>query len=377
MLFIFWASILLPIYAVLGYPLFWTVLAVFFRKPVYRLRSDLTVSVVVAAHNEADNIRQKITSILQQDYSPEQLEIIVASDGSTDRTVELAQAFDDPRIRVLDLPRSGKTATLNTAVQLAKHDILLFTDADNCWLPDTMGHLLTPFSDPDVGCTAGHMIISRVGKGLSEGDNWYRKYESWIRSVENRTGCTVSADGALLALRRDLMQEIPLDVNDDFFISTCAPVHDRKIIYVDNAKVLDEGVDEADKQFRRRIRVTVGGLRSLAARKELMNPFRHGLYAVALVSHKLVRRLMPLCLIPLLISNMFLVGTHPAYRLFLYLQLTAYAVAAVGLRNRRAGLFKPFKLAGFILVTVAGMSVGCWEFLRGKEYSLWNPQQNR
>lgn len=377
MVYVFWLSILLPFYAVAGYPLLLGLLSVFFRQPVYKLLPDLPVSIVVAAHNEASHIRQKILSILEQDYQSSRLEIIIASDGSNDATVEIAREFEGPRIKVLDLPRAGKTATLNEAVKHASHDILLFTDADNQWLPSTMGRLLEPFSDESVGCTAGHMIIAEQGHALSIGDCWYRHYESWIRSVENRTGCMVSADGALLALRRELMQEIPLDVNDDFFISTCAPDNHKKIIYVDNANVLDEGVDEVDKQYRRRIRVTVGGLRSLAARRGLMNPFKHGLYALALVSHKLIRRLMPLFLIPLLVSNLFIAGEHPLYMLFLLLQIAAYAMACIGLYSRCGTMFKPFRLAGFVLVTVAGMSMGCWEFLRGKEYSLWNPQQNR
>src|SRR5690606_33355406 len=148
-------------------------------------------------------------------------------------------------------------------------------DADNQWEVSTLKHLLRPFSSAEVGASAGQMIIPNSGKSLSLGDSLYRHYESWIRAVENKTGCMVSADGALLALRKELFQTIPLDVNDDFFLSTCAPANGKKIIYVENAKVTDEGVDEVDKQYRRRIRVTVGGLKSLAARRELLNPFKH------------------------------------------------------------------------------------------------------
>lgn len=377
MLYIFWLSILLPIYAVIGYPALLSIFSLFYKKTPYSLQDNLAISIIIAAHNEEKNITNKINSILKQTYQTDKLQIIIASDGSSDKTVELSQAFADPRITVLDLPRAGKTSTLNNAFCHAEHDIIVFTDADNQWENSTLEHLLMPFSSADVGASAGQMIIPNSGKSLSLGDSAYRHYESWIRAIENKTGCMVSADGALLALRKELFQTIPLDVNDDFFLSTCAPINGKKIIYVEKAVVTDEGVDEIDKQYRRRIRVTVGGLKSLAARCELMNPFKYKLYAIALISHKLIRRLSPLFLIPLLISNFFISDIHIFYAATLYLQLISYALAVAGLLDKHGRLPKLFRVAGYILITVIGMSVGCWQFLTGKKYSLWNPQQNR
>jgi cellulose synthase/poly-beta-1,6-N-acetylglucosamine synthase-like glycosyltransferase len=187
----------------------------------------------------------------------------------------------------------------------------------------------------------------------------------------------VSVDGALLALRRELFQTIPADVTDDFYISTSAAVAGQRIVFVESAQVLDQGVDDADKQFRRRLRVTVGGLQSLARRRELLNPLRYGSYALALISHKLIRRLAPLLLIPLLLSNLWLWPQGTFYQLTLVAQLGAYLLALAGLFDRQRRLPKPFRLAAFLLVTLAGMSLGLWQFLRGQRYSLWNPQQNR
>lgn len=136
-------------------------------------------------------------------------------------------------------------------------------------------------------------------------------------------------------------------------------------------------MDEADKQFRRRQRVTVGGLQSLAARSELLNPLRHGLYAIALISHKLIRRLAPVLLLPLLLANLWLVGESHFYHLTLAAQLLGYAAAIAGLLDAGHRLPRPFRLAAFVLVTLAGMSVGLWQFLRGHSYSQWNPDQNR
>lgn len=375
--FIFWMCLLLPVYAYLGYPMLLTLLA-----PLYPARRPapappMNVSIVIAAHNEARHIEEKLRTLLAQDYQPRSLQIILASDGSTDATVACAHKVVDPRITVLDLPRGGKAATLNAGVALSSGDILVFTDADNQWATDTLGHLLAPLTDPAVGACAGHMVIPVTGKGLSIGDSLYRHYEGWLRRVENRTGCMVSADGALLALRRELFQTVPAEVNDDFFISTCAPVAFKRIVFVPQAQVIDQGVDEADKQFRRRQRVTVGGLQSLAQRRELLNPFKHGLYAIALISHKLIRRLAPILLLPLLLSNFWLWQEHAFYQVFLVAQLLGYAIAIAGLLDSQHRLPKPFRLAAFLLVTLAGMSIGLWQFLRGQRYARWNPEQNR
>ncbi|MBD9562586.1 glycosyltransferase [Pseudomonas sp. PDM09] len=375
--FIFWLCLLLPVYAWLGYPLLLTLIAPLFRARRHAPAPPMNVSIIIAAHNEARHIEEKLRILLAQDYQARSLQIILASDGSTDDTVACAHKVIDPRISVLDLPRQGKAATLNAAVALSTGEILVFTDADNQWSTDTLGQLLAPLADPQVGACAGHMLIPVPGKGLSLGDSLYRHYEGWLRKVENRTGCMVSADGALLALRRELFQYVPAEVNDDFFISTCAPVAFKRIVYVPQAQVSDQGVDEIAKQWRRRQRVTVGGLQSLAQRRELLNPWRYGLYAIALISHKLIRRLAPILLVPLLLSNVWLWNVHGFYRLSLIAQLLGYAMAIVGLLDVQHRLPKPFRLAAFVLVTLAGMSIGLWQFLRGQRYAQWNPEQNR
>lgn len=375
--FIFWLCLLLPVYAYVGYPLLLTLLAPLFPARHQDAAPPLKISIVIAAHNEARHIEHKLRTLLAQDYQPASLEIILVSDGSTDDTVACAHKVVDPRITVLDLPRQGKAATLNAGVALSTGDILVFTDADNQWSRDTLGHLLAPLADPKVGACAGHMVIPVTGGGLSVGDSLYRHYEGWLRRVENRTGCMVSADGALLALRRELFENVPAEVNDDFFISTCAPVAFKRIVYVPEAQVIDHGVDEADKQFRRRQRVTVGGLQSLAQRSVLLNPLKYGLYSLALISHKLIRRLAPILLVPLFLSNFWLWNVHGFYQLCLVAQLLGYAVAVAGVLDVQHRLPKPFRLAAFLLVTLAGMSIGLWQFLRGQRYSQWNPEQNR
>lgn len=375
--FLFWASLLLPAYAWFGYPLTLWVLGRFISRPVHSGTSSLSVSIIIAAHNEAEHIQNKIRSLLAQSYAASELEILVASDGSTDGTVLLAKAVDDTRVRVLDLPRVGKTQALNAAVEAARYEVLVFTDADNVWTADTLVHLLTPLADAGVGCCSGTLVVHRSGSALSIGDRYYRRYEAWLRALENRIGCMVSADGALLALRRSLWQPIPDQVNDDFFLSTCAPAQGQRIVHVAEAVVLDHGLAEADKQFHRRIRVTVGGLQSLVVRRSLLNPFRYGVYALSLISHKVLRRFAPLFLLPLLLASMALWDEGVFYRFSLILQLLGYAAGLAGMLDRQGRLPRAFHLVGFFMVTLIGMLVGVLQFVRGRRYSLWNPQQSR
>lgn len=379
---IFWLCLLLPLFAYLGYPLLLAARAPRRRAMAFPLpRTPPRASVLVAAYNEARNIEAKLRSLLDVDYPRERLQVIVASDGSSDATVALARRFIADHgmywARVLDLPRGGKAAALNAAVAEADGEILVFSDADTLWLADTLRELLDPFADPGVGATSGNVAIASPGKALAIGDQCYRAYESWLRRLETRNGCMASADGGLLALRRSLFQRIPADVTDDFFLTTCAPLGGQRIVFAETARVLDRGVESADSQFRRRRRITTRGLQSLAHRRELLDPRRHGLLALGLICHKLIRRLAPVLLIPLLLSNLWLWNAGDFYQATLLAQLAAYGVALVGLAGRHRRLPKPFRLAAFVLVTLAAMSAGVWKFVGGQRYDHWNPQQNR
>lgn len=379
---IFWLCLSLPLFAYLGYPLLLALCAPFRRPAPAGAPQPLPrISVIVAAYNEERNIEAKLHSLLDDDYPRERRQIIVASDGSNDATVALARRIAQLRpwddIRVLDLPRGGKAAALNSAEALADGEILVFSDADTLWTGDTLRQLIAPFVDPRVGATAGNVTIPAAGKALAIGDRLYRAYETWLRRLESRTGCMASADGGLQALRRELFETVPADVTDDFFLTTCASVAGRRIVFAEAAQVTDHGVESAQGQFRRRRRITVQGLQSLARRRELLDPGRHGLFALALITHKLIRRLAPVLLVPLLLSNLWLWDEGEFYRIALLAQLAGYGLALIGLLGRHRRLPKPFRLAAYVLVTLSAMGAGVWQFLSGYRYEQWNPQQNR
>ena len=379
---IFWLCLCLPFFAYLGYPVLLALHATF--QPRRRLMPPAEppkVSVIVAAYNEERHMQAKLQSLIDAHYPTELRQIIIASDGSSDATVSLATAFASTHpehlIQVLDLPRSGKAEALNSAVAVATGEILVFSDADTQSLPDTLTQLVEPFADPRVGAVAGNVTIASSGRALALGDRLYRAYESWLRRLESRTGCMASADGGLQALRRELFQPVPGDVTDDFFLTTCASVAGQQIVFAERARVIDTGVETPGNQFRRRHRITTQGLQSLVHRRELLNPRRHGLFALGLLTHKLLRRLVPVLLVPLLLSNLWLWDSGAFYRFTLIAQLLGYSAALVGLLGRHRQLPKPFRLAAYVLVTLTAIGAGVWHFVSGQRFNQWNPQQNR
>ncbi|MBV1883532.1 MAG: glycosyltransferase [Pseudomonadales bacterium] len=405
--FSFWFIAALGFYGYLGYPMLVSVLSWFIRSdpmlPTQNASSTndansmgaSNVSILVAAYNEEDNITAKLDSLCNQHYQLNNIEILVLNDGSDDNTANLVTSYiaaqcdqpssiDAPSIRLLDLPRGGKAAALNAGADAAQHDILVFSDADNHWQADTLTQLLAPFSVNQVGAVSGRLTIEGEYQNLGLGDRLYRNYEAYIRSCETQLGSAVSADGGIFAIRKALFDPVPPDVTDDFFISTGAVEKGFSLVYQSSALAFDQGVETAGSQYRRRIRVTVRGMRSLWRRRRLLNPFQYGIYAICLISHKLIRRFVPFFAMLLLPLNIAIVTSHTMesgfsvfYSVTLISQIVFYLSAIAGLVDAGKRLPKPFTMAGFLLLSSFALGMGVFRFLIGERFTQWSPQSNR
>lgn len=377
---IFWIVISVCVYGYFGYPIALMALA-----PLYRRFTPLPqttergpkASILVAAYNEEKNIATKLDSLLRQTYPSDLFDIWVLNDGSSDRTAEIVQGYNNSRIHLLDLPRGGKANALNAGVDASGHEILVFSDADNEWADDTLMRLLSPLTLDEVGVVSGHLSIRNNSKHLGLGDRLYRRYESLIRQKETQLGSAVSADGGIFAIRRELYQPLPQDVNDDFHISTGAICGGKALVYQETAVAYDDGVDKAENQLRRRIRVTVGGMTSLWRRRELFNPLQFGWYSLCLLSHKLIRRFVPFFALLLFPINCFLVGHNLFYNFTFFAQLAFYVLATLGLLDKGKNLPKIFSIAGFAFLSSYGLGLGIIKFLKGERFTFWSPEQNR
>lgn len=333
------------------------------------------ISVIICAHNEEAVIGDKLRSIAEQNWDGN-IEVIVANDGSSDRTAEIASSFESTfqHIKVLNFNRNGKWFALNKAVEYASGDILIFSDADTIWIESALRELVRPFSDSSIGCVAGNIVSRKSQSSAAAGfDRLFRTYESTIRSSEEHLAGCISADGGLFAIRAALFEPVPPGVTDDFFISTGTVLRGQKIVFADKAIALEYAIANEKKNLRRRIRITVRGLTSLFKRRALLNPFKFGFYSLSLFFHKFLRRLSAVLIVLLFPLSLILVYESWFFGLLAAGQAVLYFSAILSLAGGKPlpGIGK-LSLAA---IHVIGLAVGFMMFVFGKRFDRWSPSR--
>lgn len=371
-----WALVALIGYVYLGYPLLLAALSSLVR-PFSRSRPDgyPLVSMIIPAYNEERAITLKIDNTLALDYPHEELEIIVASDGSTDRTNAIALGYQAKGVQLVALPTNqGKSAAENAALAFAQGEIIVFSDATGMYSPNALKELIGPFADNTIGCVAGLVKYENIAASASSnGEGIYWRYEVFLRLLESKVGNLAMASGSILACRRSVAERLDAAVGEDFVIPMRAAMRGLRTVYVP-AAVSRESIVETDRGLMRtKIRIIVKDLRGLVLCRPILNPFRHPLYAWGLLSHKLLRWLVPYFLVLLLICNILL-ANYPLYFTTLLLQVLIYFSASVGYVWQKKGkppvlLNVPFS---FCLVNLAAL-VGVARFLAGKKAGRWEP----
>lgn len=346
-------------------------------KPIEADDIDPTVSVIIAAHNEAPVIRRRIENLLELDGPPDRLEIIVASDGSTDATASIAAAVATDRVTVLDLPRVGKADALNAAVARATGEILVFSDANSEFAPDAIRRLVRPFADPAVGGVAGDQRYRDDGGGVGERQYW--DFDRRLKQAESAAGNVISATGAIYAIRRDLFEPVPPGVTDDFITSTAVIAQGRRLVFADHAIAYEPVARDDRSEFGRKVRVMTRGLRGVILRRALLDPRRTGFYAVQLATHKVLRRLVVLPLIGLAIVTPTLWRAGALYRLAAIGQGAAYALAAIGLAtaDRPIGRHKLLAVPAFVVAANVAALQAVANIVRGRRIDRWDPNVAR
>lgn len=375
----FWLTVAAAIYVYVGYPALLAAVAPLLDRTVSRGPVTPPLTVIVAAYNEADVIAEKIENLLASDYPDEALEILVASDGSDDGTESEAERFSAEGVRVLDLLRRGKAHALNVAARHASGEILVFTDANTRLEPGALRALAADFADDRVGGVVGHTgyAVPDEGESSGRGEQLYWRYDTWLKEAESRTGSVVSAHGGLYAVRHSLFR--PLEdgsVTDDFAISTAVVEQGRRLVFEPEARAVEDAPERARSEFRRRVRLTVRGFRSLLLRRGLLDPIRHGFYSVVLLSHKVLRRLLPPGLLLLLPTSLVLAPGRPVYQAAAALQLAFCGLAAAGflLRDTSAGRSGLLYVPLYYLLSNAAALAGLYRMLRGERITRWDPR---
>jgi cellulose synthase/poly-beta-1,6-N-acetylglucosamine synthase-like glycosyltransferase len=377
---VFWGCVALLAYVYAGFPMLVALWARWRGRPVRRAEITPTVSLVVAAYNEARGIAAKLDNALALDYPPDRLEILVASDGSDDGTEAIVASYAARGVQLLALPRRGKLYALDTAIERARGEILVFSDANTHFDRQALRMLVRNFADPSVGGVCGNQRHRRdAGRDSSgEGEKLYWSYDKSLKALESRAGSIVSADGAIYAIRRALYRKpASAAVTDDFAISTAVIEQRARLVYEPAAVAYEDAVGDARGEFGRKVRIMTRGWYGVLLRRQLLDPRRYGFYAVVLWSHKVLRRLAPVGLLALFAASLVAARSGPLFAAAAVAQAGFYTLALAGwlLKRSRAGrrgvLYAPF----FFVLANAAALVALSRLLRGRRVERWQPQR--
>jgi cellulose synthase/poly-beta-1,6-N-acetylglucosamine synthase-like glycosyltransferase len=358
---VFWAALGLIVYAHLGYPLLlWGVARLFGEdESGAEWRGELPrVTLVVPAYDEEEVIQSRVANALALDYPRERLQLIVASDGSSDGTAELARSAGADL--VLELPRGGKVAALDAAVREADGRVLAFSDANAVWRPDALRRLLDRFADERVGYVCGQVRFIGGEGGNQEGLYW--RYEMVVRRLESRLAGVTAGNGAIYAVRREAYLELDPSRGQDISFPYELTKRGWRAVYEPRALAEERMAPTVEGEFRRKRRM-MWGLWDVMLKWGMLDARGYGLgYAFEIVSHRLLRYLTPWLHLVALGANLALLGRGDLYTITLILQLGLLAAAALG---RFLPLF-PFRVAYYYVSVTASIAAGLWDRLRAR-----------
>ena len=375
---LFWGAAGTIAFTYVGAPLLILARAILRPRPVDAADIEPTVSVVLAARNEAASIGARLENLAALDYPAEKLEVIVASDGSDDATIEVARAVAGERVTILDLERVGKAPALDAAIARATGDVVVFTDANTAFAPDAIRAIVRPLADPTVGGVAGNQVYLPAGTAPDAvGERGYWDLDRALKRAESAAGSTVSATGAIYALRRPLVPSILAGVTDDFYASTAVVDQGYRLVFAEDAIAYEPPAASSRDEYRRKVRIMSRGFRGVLARRALLDPRRTGFYAIQLAWHKLLRRLMAVPLLVLAAASLSLIRGGPLYALAALAQLAAYGAAALGTFAPRSaiGRHKVAALAAFFVMVNTASLDAFLGVLRGRRIERWDPQR--
>jgi len=307
---IFWLAFFVVIYVYFGYPLSILTISLFSECPIRRADVYPTVTLLITAYNEEKHIREKLEDSLKLDYPKDKLEIMVASDGSSDRTDDIVKEFSGRGIVLVRVEgRVGKTETQNQAVRRARGEIVVFSDATTKYSSNAIRNLVRSYADPDVGAVSGrYEYLNPTGAQVGAGTILFWKYENWIKNKQTRIKTTTGCCGCIYSVRRSLYEPLPGEIISDLVEPLAILSKKYRIVFEQEAVAHEVTEEKPEEEFDMRVRVITRGMNGILYCRKLLNPFRYGFVSFQLLSHKVFRWLVPWFLCLILASNLFLIG---------------------------------------------------------------------
>jgi cellulose synthase/poly-beta-1,6-N-acetylglucosamine synthase-like glycosyltransferase len=370
---VFWTATGLIALTYVGYPAAIALLAAVRPRPVQRASVRPRVTLLVVAFNEASTLPRKLENCLGLDYPPDLLDIVVASDGSTDGTDEIAAGFARRGITGVAFPRRrGKPSVLNDVIPRCRGDVVVLSDARQLYEPGAVMALVENFADPTVGAASGELRLreSAGASAVGHGVGIYWRYEKLIRECESRFDSSVGATGAIYAIRRRLFEPIPPDtLVDDVLIPLRIARQGHRVIFEARARAFDRVAQAPGQEFARKVRTIAGTLRLFADERWLWNPRQNRLWLQTLC-HKLLRVAGPLLLAAAFAASAALAVSGGWYALALAGQVAFYGAALLGARRGAPGRWWVSAPYAFCLLNAAAL-VGIARFVAGTQAVTW------
>lgn len=388
---LFWLFISTVLYTYFGYPALLTLLARTRPKPKPYPQLTPTVTLLIAAYNEEAVIAQKVENSLALDYPAEKLQILVANDGSNDKTAHIVRQYASRGIELNSYSiRQGKIAAINQAMPLARGEIVVLTDAPNFFEPNALRELVAPFADPTVGVVTGAKSILGGDGVLGESEGLYWKYETFILRQETRLGCCSAATGDSMAIRRDLFTPLPYNGIGaiDFHIAMWMVRHGYRIVYAQNVRSYERISPSAKNEIERRARMVAGRYQAMSMAHNLL-PFGRPLVVWQIISHKFMRPLVPLAMLGAWLTNVIAVIrpssakgkpswlallslAPPINWILLIVQGIFYGLALIGNRREPQGVVgKLLYLPTYLVNSNLAALIGFYRFFTGNQSPLW------
>lgn len=387
---LFWISFGIIIYTFLGYGIV-LYLLVQAKKALhkddsirYRHSKDLpSCSILIAAYNEENFIREKIENTLSLNYPSHLVNYFIVTDGSTDSTNQIISEY--PSINLLFEPeRRGKINAIHRAMELIDSEVVVFTDANTFLNENALINICQHYADQRVGGVAGEKRIYSGEKAdaSSAGEGFYWKYESKLKEWDSALNTTIGAAGELFSIRRELFEPVRSDtILDDFMISMQITMQGYKIVYEPNAYALETSSSNVREELKRKIRIATGGIQSIINLKALFNPFAYGILSFQYISHRVLRwSVTPLLLIITFILNGLLVLKTDVmqYSLVFGAQVTFYSLAYLGYLLEKKELklkitFIPYYFCVMNYAIIAGMI----RYFTNKRSAVWEKAERK
>jgi len=372
---IFWGSLAFMFYAYAGYLLVLVVISVFKSRPVLTGAIQPMVTFIITAYNEEARIKEKIENSLQQQYPRQRLEIVVASDCSSDRTDEIVRSYASSGVRLIRAPeRKGKEAAQKLAVSQTSGEVLVFSDVATTLPAEGIANIVKPFNDPTVGCVSS---VDRFvdAQGNLSGEGAYVKYEMLLRQLETKVNTLVGLSGSFFAARRVVCSPWADDLQSDFNTLLNSMKAGLRGVSDPDSVGYYKNLSDEKKEYQRKVRTVLRGIAVLMRSLPMLNPFRYGIFAWQLFSHKLCRWLVPFAMIGAGISNILLVTHSTVYGVLLLGQILFYATAIAYAGFSWMPKNSLFRLPSFFVLVNLSILDAWMRYWRGDRVFRWEPSK--